>query len=160
MDQYEEQLDDTFNRMNQIRGIGQQPFESEFATSKHLLDISQYTSSGVNHDSARANLNFNELRQARCDGYLIQELEEAEKTCGWDLQIQKDKTMGKLGVLNVTSRAKQGWASVLSKTDKHINIQTAEQYANEINDEFTEQTEMGMMDKIRSKVPFLKKKEL
>lgn len=157
---YEEQVDEKFNRLSEIGNVGQQPFESAEAISKHLLDVNEYTSNGVNHDSARANLNFNELRQARSDGYLIQELEEAEKTCEWNLQVQKDKTMGKLGVLNVTSRAKNGWGSVLSKTDKHINIQTAEQFAGEINEEFNEETSQNMKQGILSKIPFLKKKEM
>lgn len=135
-------------------------FESAEAISKHLLDVNEYQSNAVNHDSARANLNSNELKQARADGYLIQELEEAEKTCGWDLSIQKEKTLGKLGVLNVTSRSKSGWASVLSKTDKQINIQNAEQFAGDIDAEFSEQVEQGLGEKITSKIPFLKKKEL
>jgi len=135
-------------------------FESAEQISKHLLDVNDYDSNGVNHDSARGNLNANELKQARADGYLMQELEEAEKTCGWDLTIQKQKTFGKLGVLNVTSRSKSGWASVLSKTDKQINIQNAEQYATDIDAEFSEQVEQGLGQKIQSKIPFLKKKEM
>ena len=135
-------------------------FESAEQISKHLLDVNEYESNGVNHDSARGNLNSNELKQARADGYLMQELEEAEKTCGWDLTIQKQKTFGKLGVLNVTSRSKSGWASVLSKTDKQINIQNAEQYATDIDAEFSEQVEQGLGQKIQSKIPFLKKKEM
>jgi hypothetical protein len=147
-----------------LQKYGQRPqvnrFESAEAISKHLLDVNEYESNGVNHDSARGNLNSNELKQARADGYLIQELEEAEKTCGWDLSIQKAKTLGKLGVLNVTSRSKSGWASVLSKTDKQINIQNAEQYATDIDAEFSEQVEQGLGEKITSKIPFLKKKGL
>lgn len=135
-------------------------FDSAEHISKHLLDVNEYDSNGVNHDSARANLNFDELRQARADGYLMQELEEAEKLCKWDLTIQKDKTFGRLGVLNVTSRSKSGWGSVLSKTDKHINIQTAEQYAEEISQDFSPEVEQGLGEKIRAKIPFLKKKEL
>ncbi len=132
------------------------PFETPEHISKHLLDVNTYTSNAVNHDSARANLNANELRQARSDGSLLIELEEAEKLCGWDLQTQKDKTFGTLGVLNVTSRSKNGWASVLAKTDKHVNIQTTEQLAEDINTQFNEETSKGLL----SKIPFLKRKEM
>ena len=126
-----------------------------------MLDVNEYESNAVNHDSARANLNFLEMRGARAEGALILELEEAEKICGWDLQNQKDKTFGALGVLNVTSRGKNGWASVLAKTDKHINIQTAEQYAGEIDAEFSDEVANGLGDKLSKKMPsFLKKKEL
>lgn len=135
-------------------------FESPEQISKHLLDVNKYNSNAVNHDSARANLNFNEMRGARAEGSLILELEEAEKICGWDLQNQKDKTFGALGVLNVTSRGKNGWASVLAKTDKHINIQNAEQFAGEINEEFSEEVAQGMGNKIQQKIPFLKKREI
>lgn len=155
-----DEYDEKFDEMQQIKNQVTPVFESAEAISKHLLDVNEYVSNGVNHDSARANLNFNELRQARCDGYLIQELEEAEKTCDWNLSIQKDKTMGKLGVLNVTSRAKNGWGSVLSKTDKHVNIQTAEQYASEISEQFDEGTAQEMKQGILSKIPFLKKREM
>lgn len=133
-------------------------FESPEAISKHLLDVNDYASNAVNQDSARANLNPLEMREARSKGNLIIELEEAQQICGWDLENQKAKQFGKLGVLNVTSRAKQGWASVLSKTDKHINIQQAEQYANNISDEFDERVSQSVGDKIGSKLPFLKKR--
>jgi len=135
-------------------------FESPEQISKHLLDVNKYNSNAVNHDSARANLNFNEMRGARAEGALILELEEAEIICNWDLKTQKDKTFGALGVLNVTSRGKSGWASVLAKTDKHINIQTAEEYAGEIDAEFNEEVAQGMGEKIQKKIPFLKKKEM
>ena len=135
-------------------------FESAEQISRHLLDVNKYKSNAVNHDSARANLNFNELRGARAEGALILELEEAEKICDWDLNTQKNKSRGSLGILNVTSRGKNGWASVLAKTDKHINIQTAEQYAGEIDSEFNDEIAENMGDKVRNKLPFLKKKEL
>jgi len=135
-------------------------FESPEQISKHLLDVNKYNSNAVNHDSARANLNFNELRGSRAEGAYILELIEGEQTCGWDLSHQKEKTYGALGVLNVTSRAKNGWASVLAKTDKHVNIQTAEQYAGEIDAEFNDEVAQGMSQKIQSKFPSLKKKEL
>ena len=132
-------------------------FEQPEHISKHLLDVNQYQSNAVNHDSARANLNPNELRQARADGSLILELEEAENTCNWDLNYLKAKVFGVLGVLNVTSRSKNGWASVLSKTDKHINVQTMESFAEDTDAQFSEATQQGLGDKISSKIPFLKR---
>ena len=135
-------------------------FDSPEQISKHLLDVNEYKSNAVNHDSARANLNFDELRGSRAEGALILELEEAEKICGWDLSTQKNKSFGSLGILNVTSRSKNGWASVLAKTDKHINTQTAEQYAEDIDTEFNDEVSQSIGDKIQNKVPFLKKKEL
>lgn len=151
------------NKFSEFEGIkNKMPeyFEQPEHISKHLLDVNTYESNAVNHDSARANLNPNELRQARADGSLILEIEEAEKTCNWQLQQLKAKTFGLLGVLNVTSRSKNGWASVLSKTDKHINVQTAEQFAEEIDAQFNEQTSQGLGDKIGSRIPFLKKSRM
>jgi len=135
-------------------------FDSPEQISKHLLDVNDYASNAINHDSARANLNFNELRGARAEGALLLELEEAEKLCGWNLETQKNKSFGSLGVLNVTSRGKNGWASVLAKTDKHVNIQTAEQYAGEIDAEFNDDVAENLGDKVQKKIPFLKKREL
>ncbi len=152
----EDNWDKKFEEFEAIKNRMPQYFETPEHISKHLLDVNEYTSNAVNHDSARANLNPNELRQARSDGSLILELEEAEKTCEWNLQSQKNKTFGALGVLNVTSRSKNGWASVLAKTDKHINIQSTEQMAEDISTQFNEETSKGLM----SKIPFLKKREM
>lgn len=156
MDEYDEK----YEEMENIRNQQIATFESAEAISKHLLDVDEYKSNGVNLDSARANLNFNELREARSKGYLLQELEETERCCEMDLSIQKDKVFGKLGVLNVTSRAKNGWGSILSKTDKHVNIQTAEQYAGEIAEDFNPEVEKSLKDRIPIIGGLLKKKEM
>jgi len=152
--------DEKFEQFQRTKAIMPEVFESAEAISKHLLDVNDYENNAVNQDSARANLSPNEMREARSKGNLIIELEEAQQLCGWDLSEQKAKQMGKLGVLNVTSRAKSGWASVLSKTDKHINIQNTEAYANDISDEFNENVSQGFGEKIRATLPFLKKKEM
>jgi len=152
--------DEKFEEFERVKTRMPQYFETPEHISKHLLDIDRYDSPAVNLDSSRANLNPNELRQARADGSLMLELEEAEQTCGWNLASQKSKTHGVIGVLNVTSRAKNGWASVLAKTDKHVNIQTTEQYAEDINEQFNEQTAQGLGSKLSGKIPFLKRKEM
>ena len=155
-----EDYDELYQKCEIERARISDAFESAEAISKHLLDVNDYENNAVNQDSARANLSPNEMREARSKGNLIIELEEAQQLCGWDLSEQKAKQMGKLGVLNVTSRAKSGWASVLSKTDKHINIQNTEAYANDISDEFNENVSQGFGEKIRATLPFLKKKEM
>jgi hypothetical protein len=160
MTDYDEEVDNKFQQLQSMQERINSPFESAEAISKHLLDVNEYESNGVNLDSARANLNFNELREARSKGYLIQELEEFEKTCNMDMGIQKAKVFGKLGVLNVTSRAKNGWGSILSKTDKHVNIQTAEQYAGEIAEDFNPEVAQDLKSKIPVIGGFLKKKEM
>ena len=152
--------DEKFDEFERERIKVPERFESPEAISKHLLDVNDYESNAVNQDSARANLNFMEMREARSKGNLIIELEEATKLCGWDLSEQKNKQFGKLGVLNVTSRAKSGWASVLSKTDKQINIQGAELYANDINDEFNPMVADQSQKGLAGKIPFLKKREI
>ena len=151
--------DEKFEAFQRTKAIMPEVFESAEAISKHLLDVNDYDNNAVNQDSARANLSPSEMREARSKGNLIIELEEAQRLCGWDLEGQKAKVMGKLGVLNVTSRAKCGWASVLSKTDKHINIQNTEAFASEINDDYNENVSDSIGGKITSKLPFLKKKE-
>lgn len=152
--------DEKFAQFQRTKAVMPEIFESAEAISKHLLDVDDYDNNAVNKDSARANLSPNEMREARSKGNLIIELEEAQRLCGWDLTGQKAKIFGKLGVLNVTSRAKSGWASVLSKTDKHINIQNTEAFASEISDEFSESVSNNIGDKISAKIPFLKRKEL
>ncbi len=159
MDEYEERLKNEFDRLQQVKNMEQQPFESPEAISKHLLEVNEYVSNGVNLDSARANLNPSELRETRAKGHLLLELEEAEKICGWELPTLKEKVFGKLGVTNVTSRGKGGWASVLSKTDKQVNVQSMTPFAEDISDQFSEQASQGLKEKVMSKIPFLKKKE-
>jgi len=152
------------NDEDYLEQYGIRPQQNRFETPEHiskdLLSIENYDSLFVNKDSVRANLNFNEMRGARAEGALILELEEGESLCNWDLHTSKKKTFGALGVLNGTSRGKNGWVSVLAKTDKHINIQAAEAYAGEIDAEFSDEVAQGMGSKIQSKLPFLKKKEM
>jgi hypothetical protein len=149
-----------FEELEMVRQTMPDQFEMPEHISKSLLDIDTYNSPVVNLDSARANLNKFELRQVRADGSLLLELEEAEQTCGWDLGSQKSKTHGIIGMFNVTSRSKNGWSSVLAKTDKHINIQQTEQFAEDIDSEFSEQTQQGLSERVRSRLPFLKRREM
>jgi len=140
-------------------------FESPEAISKALLETDAYQTMAINRDSTKGNLNPKELRQVRADGGVILEIEEAEglaRMNGIDLDmlITKIKTNGHQGLLNTTSRSKSGWVSVLAKTDKHINIQTMEQYATDINDTYNEEVSQGVGDKLRNNLPFLKKKEM
>jgi len=140
-------------------------FESPEAISKALLETDNYQTLAINQDSTRGNLNPKELRQVRADGGLILEIEEAEglaqmNNIDLNLSITKLKTTGHQGIINTTSRSKSVWVSVLAKTDKHINIQSMEQYATDINDSFSPEVSQNMGDKIRNKIPFLKRKEM
>jgi hypothetical protein len=151
--------DDWDKKFDQFQIIKQQMpqyFESPEHISKHLLDVSDYQTSSINHDGSRANLNPSEMREVRADAGLILEMEEAEKMCGFDLNESKIKTQGSMGTLLVTSRSKAGWGSMLAKTDKHINIQTMEQYADDINEQFNPEVAQNLkpslLDRFRRRV--------
>lgn len=132
----EDDYDQKFAKLQTIQAQMPQYFDQPEHISKHLLDVSDYPTIAVNHDLARANLNPKENREIYANGSLILEIEEAEQMCGFDLAQQKAKTMGSMGLRAVTSRSKAGWGSMLAKTDKHINIQQMEQFAEDVNDQF------------------------
>jgi len=135
-------------------------FESPESIARHILEVDKSKAGTVNKDSARANLNPRELSSVRTNGDLISELEYAERICGWDLKEAKDYVKEKLETTNVPSRSKSGFAIVLSKTDRRIQMGEAQEFAGEIQNQFDDKVEQGLGDKIRSSIPFLKKKEL
>lgn len=123
-------------------------FESPEAISKHLLEVNQYENETVNQDSVRANNNPYELKFIRGCGGLILELIEAEQLCDWDLNTPKQKYLGKTGNFNVTSRSKDGWASVLAKTDKQINVQEMKEITENVAENFSEETQQGLFSRV------------
>jgi len=157
--------DEKYEMFQRERAKMPEVFESPEAISKALLETDRYQTMAINTDSTKGNLNPKELRQVRADGGVILEIEEAEGMAqmngiNLDMMITKIKTNGHQGLLNTTSRSKSGWVSVLAKTDKHINIQSMEQYASDISDGFNEQVSQSIGDKLRNNLPFLKKKEM
>jgi len=157
--------DEKYEMFQRERAKMPEVFESPEAISKALLETDRYQTMAINTDSTKGNLNPKELRQVRADGGVILEIEEAEGMAqmngiNLDMMITKIKTNGHQGLLNTTSRSKSGWVSVLAKTDKHINIQSMEQYASDISDGFNEQVSQSVGDKLRNNLPFLKKKEM
>jgi hypothetical protein len=150
MDDYDEKFEELSTIKNQLVPT----FESTEAISKHLLDVDVYDSPAVNLDSARANLNAAELRFVRATGSLLLEIMEAEEMCGWELNILRKKHMGKLGVTNVTSKAKDGWVSVLSKTNKQVNVQELNQLSETVAQNFDDHKEPGLLGRFfKKKVP-------
>lgn len=135
-------------------------FESPESIARHIFEVDKSKSGTVNKDSARANLNPKELSSVRANGDLISELEYAERICGWDLKEAKDYVKEKLETTNVPSRSKFGYGIWMAKTDRRISQQDAEEGAREIQNQFGDNTEEGLGNKIRSSIPFLKKKEL
>jgi hypothetical protein len=135
-------------------------FESPESIARHILEVDKSKAGTINKDSARANLNPSELRAVRGIGDMISELEYAEKICGWDLTEAKDYLKEKLATTNVPSRSKGGFAIVLSKTDRRIQMPEAQDFATEISDQFDEQTEQGLASKIPFIGGLLKKKEM
>lgn len=135
-------------------------FESPEAIARHILEVDKSKAGVANKDSARANLNPSELRCVRANGDLISDLEYAEKVCGWDLSEAKDYIKEKLATTNIPSRSKNGFAIVLSKTDRRVSTPEAEQFAGEISNSFDGEVEESLAEKVRSKIPFLKKKEM
>lgn len=135
-------------------------FESPESIARHILEVKKSKGGVIDQDSARANLNPNEMRSVRANGDLVSDLEYAEKVCGWNLSEAKDYLREKLATTNVPSRSKNGFAVVLSKTDRRISPQEGQQFAGEISSDFEEQVEESLAEKVTSKIPFLKKREL
>jgi hypothetical protein len=135
-------------------------FESPESIARHILEVDKSKAGTINKDSARANLNPSELRAVRANGDLISELEYAERICGWDLKEAKDYVKEKLETTNVPSRSKSGFAIVLSKTDRRIQMGEAQEFAGEIQDQFDEKVEESLASKIPLIGGMFKKKEL
>ena len=133
-------------------------FESPESIARHILEHQERQSEAVNADSPRANLNPSELRTARVIGDMIGLLEHAEKVCGWDLEETKEYFKDSLSTTNVPSRSKDGFAIVLSKTDRRIQTPELNQFAGEVSQHFDENTEDSLLSKIPLFGGFLKKK--
>ena len=134
------------------------PFERDQDISRHLLSIAKYKSRAINEDSPRANNNPGELQATRGAARVINRCEYAEKRFGWDLSDIIDFFDGTRGITDVTGRGKNMAVGFLTKSN--INIQQAEQMVRENQLDFQDEAQQSIQDKIGSKIPFLKKKEL
>jgi hypothetical protein len=134
------------------------PFERDQDIAQHLLSTAKYKGKAVNEDSTRANNNPDELKASRCAGRLINRLELGAKIYGWEFSNLIDFFEQDRAIIDVPSRGKHGWVSTLTKSN--INIQQAEQISERIATDFGEQAQQSLQDKIRSKLPFLRKQEL
>jgi hypothetical protein len=143
-----------------IRQYEERPnlFESPESIARHILQVKKSPSGVINEDSARANLNPAEMRSARAVGDLVGELEYAERVCGWNLNEAKEYVKEKLATTNVPSRSKHGFAIVLSKTDRRLNMPETEHFAGEIANTFNEDEEQGFMEKLKNRIPFMRGK--
>jgi hypothetical protein len=159
MDEYEQGLDDTFNRYESMKGQNVNNFESPESIARHILEHEPRESGAVNADSSRANLNPNEMRTARSIGSFIAEMEYAERICGWDLHEAKENMKDQLSTTNVPSRSKDGFAIVLSKTDRRVQSAELNQFAGEVANHFNEETEEGLLSKIPLLGGLVKKKD-
>ena len=133
-------------------------FESPESIARHILETEPNQTGVINKDSARANLNPSELRTVRALGGLINEIEYAEKITGFDLTELKEYYKNEMSTTNVPSRSKDGFAIVLSKTDKHINSQDLQNIASDVSNHFDEEAEQGLLSKIPVVGGFFNKK--
>jgi hypothetical protein len=156
---YDEQIDNAYDRLNNIHDQANQPFESEQAIAQHIFSHEPSPAKAVNSDSPRANLAPQELRTARVLGNLIAVIEAAEKTCGWDLSIAKSEMIDYLSTTNVPSRSKHGYAIYMAKTSKNIQSQEVQGMADRVSNDFDEKTEESLLSKIPLLGGFLKKKQ-
>ena len=138
--------------------IMDRPFERTEDVAKHLFGVAKYKGRAVNEDSPRANNNPNEMMATRCAARLINRLEYGQKMFKWDFENLIDFFEGDRAITEVTGRGKHMAASYLAKSD--INIQQAEQTMTQNNQDFVEQAELSAREKIESKIPFLKRKEM
>lgn len=129
-------------------------FDSPEAIARHLLEVQENQAGVVNQDSARANLNPQEMRTVRALGGLINEIEYAEKITGFDLSELKNYYRNELATTNVPSRSKGGFAMVLSKTDRRVNTEQINDLAEDVAEQFNESTKKGLLSGIlKKKVP-------
>lgn len=135
-------------------------FEKPEDVSRHLLEIEHNKTGVVDLDSARANLNPQEMKSVRAIGSLINDLDYAMKLIpDWEFKKLNRFFKNELATTNVPSRAKHGWASVLSKTDKRVNVTEAQDMAYDISDAFEQQVDEGLVGKLRE-TGILKKKQV
>ena len=134
-------------------------FERPEDVSRHLLEVEPNKTGVINLDSARANLNPHELKTVRAIGSLINDLDLAEQIVpSWDFKTDKAFFKNELATTNVPSRSKHGWAAALSKTDKRVNINDAQDMAFDISSAFEDRVEEGLVGKLRE-TGILKKRQ-
>lgn len=150
----EEQFQQQMLRQQEIPNL----FESPEAIARHILETEPNNTGVINKDSARANLNPSELRTVRALGGLINEIEYAEKITGFDLQELKEYYKNEMSTTNVPSRSKDGFAIVLSKTDRRVDSQEINSFAGEVSDHFNNETEQGLLSKLPVVGGFFQKK--
>jgi hypothetical protein len=153
--------DDYFNnQLNEVYNEPQieQPFEKDQDISRHLLSVAKYKSRAINEDSPRANNNPLELQATRSAARVINRCEYAEKRFGWNLTDLIEFFEGTRAITEVTGRGKNMAVGFLTKSN--INIQQAEQMVRENQIDYQEEAEQSIQEKVASKIPFLKKKEL
>lgn len=155
MDEYDEQ----FEKFEAMKSQQVNNFESPESIARHILEHERRESEVTSADSSRANLNPHELRVARVIGDLIGDLEYGEKICGWDLREAKEYMKDKLATTNVPSRSKDGFAVVLSKTDRRVQTAELNQFAGEVANHFDENTEQGLLSKLPIIGGMMKKKD-
>jgi len=135
----------------------EKPFERTEDIAQHLFGVDNYPGRSVNKDSTRANNNPTELQAVRGSARIINRLELGEKLFGWNFNNIIEFFEGNRAITDVTGRGKNGMMSYLAKSD--INIQQAEQMIIQGQD-YSEEAELSAREKIQTKIPFLKKKEL
>lgn len=135
------------------------PFERDQDIAKHLFGVAQYKGKAINEDSPRANNNPQELQATRSCARLINRLEYGEKMFKWNFSDLIEFFEGDRSITDVTGRGKNGMASYLAKSD--INIQQAEQMASQnMGIDYSDEAVQSARDKLESKIPFLKRKEM
>jgi len=135
----------------------ERPFERDQDVSQHLFGTDKYPGRAINKDSARGNNNPTEIQAVRGSARIINRLELGEKLFGWTFTNIIDFFEGNRAITDVTGRSKNAAFAYLAKSD--INIQQAEQMVASSQD-YVEQAEVSARDKIESKIPFLKRKEI
>lgn len=134
------------------------PFERDQDTYKHLLGVDNYNSKSVNKDSPRAMLNPREMQATRVAARVINRIEYGQKRFGWDLHELIEFFEGNRGITEVTSRSKFGWVGKI--VTANYSPSQADQYTQEVIEDYEEPAKQSAMENIRSKIPFLKKKEM
>jgi hypothetical protein len=151
--EYEESIQAVYNEPEQ-----EAPFEKEQDTHKHLLGIDTYNSKAVNKDSPRAMLNPKEMQSTRVAGRVINRIEYGQKMFGWKLEHLIEFFEGNRGITDVTSRGKFGYISQL--VTNNYSQQQAEQFTQQVIQDYEEPAKQSALDNVRSAIPFLQKKEM
>ena len=135
------------------------PFERDQDIAKHLFGVAKYKGRSVNEDTPRANNNPQELAATRSAARLINKLEYGEKAYNFNFTNVIDFFESDRSITDVTGRGKNFAASYLAKSD--INIQQAEQIAAQnLGVDYSNEAVQSAREKIESKIPFLKRKEM